>query len=88
MESYATRGTCAKIINYSVEDGILTHVDFERGCPGNLIGLSRLAEGLPVQEVINRLKGIRCGLRGTSCPDQLATALEKYLANEDFHNGE
>jgi uncharacterized protein (TIGR03905 family) len=66
-----------------VEDGILTHVDFERGCSGNLIGLSRLAEGLPAREVINRLKGIRCGLKGTSCPDQLATALEKYLTENE-----
>jgi uncharacterized protein (TIGR03905 family) len=84
METYITHGTCSVKIDYSVQDGIVTHIHFERGCAGNTAGISRLAEGLPVKEVVRRLKGIRCGLRGTSCPDQLATAMEEYLKKNEY----
>ena len=78
MQSYTTRGTCSRQINYDVSpDGILTNVQFIGGCLGNLQAVSRLVEGKHIDEVISLLKGIQC--RGnTSCGDQLATALIKY----------
>lgn len=76
---FIPKGVCAKAIRFNVEDGKLTGVNFASGCPGNLIGISRLVEGLPVAEVVSRLKGITCGRKPTSCPDQLAKALEEYL---------
>lgn len=75
---YVTRGTCSRKILFDVEDGKLKNVKFISGCDGNLQGIGKLVEGMPVQEVIDRLKGIRCGFKATSCPDQLATALEEY----------
>ena len=75
---YVTRGTCSRKILFDVEDGKLKNVKFISGCDGNLQGIGKLVEGMPVQEVIDRLKGIRCGFKVTSCPDQLATALEEY----------
>ena len=76
MKKYTTRGVCSKEIFFEIKDGIVTDVSFTSGCSGNLQGLSRLVEGMPVQEVIKRLKGIHCGSKSTSCPDQLAQALE------------
>ena len=78
MEQYRTRGTCSRQITFEVQDGIVRNVQFEGGCNGNTQGVSRLVEGMPVQEVIDRLEGIRCGFRSTSCPDQLAKALRVY----------
>lgn len=78
---YKTRGTCSQMISFDVNDGILSNVSFIGGCNGNLQGISRLVEGQPVDEVIERLEGIRCGFRPTSCPDQLATALKQYRAS-------
>ena len=72
---YQTQGTCITDIELQVEDGILKEVYFEGGCNGNLQGISRLVKGMPVDEVIRRLEGIRCGYRPTSCPDQLCRAL-------------
>lgn len=77
METYQTAGVCAKQITFDVEDGILKNVHFVNGCPGNLAAISKLVEGMPVKEVIERLRGIRCGVKPTSCGDQLAQALEK-----------
>lgn len=77
MTTYQTSGVCAKQIIFDVENGILKNVKFENGCPGNLQAISKLVEGMPVEEVIERLKGIRCGAKPTSCGDQLAQALEK-----------
>jgi uncharacterized protein (TIGR03905 family) len=68
------------MIHMDIEDGILKSVQFDNGCDGNLTGISKLVEGMEVNEVIKRLKGIPCGTRRTSCPDQLARALEKQLA--------
>lgn len=73
---YQTTGVCSRAIKIETEGGIVRSVRFEGGCQGNTLGVSRLAEGLPVAEVIARLRGIDCGGKGTSCPDQLARALE------------
>lgn len=75
--TYKTQGVCAREIEITVEDGIVKKVKFLGGCGGNTQGVSRLAEGMTVEEVIEKLKGIRCGFKPTSCPDQLATALKK-----------
>ena len=72
---YKSRGTCASKILLDVEDGIVRSVRFIGGCNGNTQGVAKLVEGMPVDEVISRLKGIRCGMKQTSCPDQLAEAL-------------
>ena len=74
--SFTTRGVCSQQINLDVEDGIIRTVNFIGGCSGNTQGVARLAEGRSVDEVIGLLKGIRCGMKPTSCPDQLAKALE------------
>ncbi len=79
---YVPRGVCARKIVISVNDGIVTDVQIIGGCHGNSQGVAALVKGMPVTEVINRLSGIRCGYKTTSCPDQLATALKNYLANE------
>lgn len=77
---YITKGTCSREINFEVVDGKLHNVSYLGGCNGNLQGVSALVEGMEVNEAIARLKGIKCGFKQTSCPDQLATALEQYLA--------
>ncbi len=74
--SYKTKGVCSKGIQFAVEKGVLAKVRFESGCDGNLQGISRLVEGMTVAEVIQRLQGIRCNGKNTSCPDQLARALK------------
>jgi uncharacterized protein (TIGR03905 family) len=73
---YKTTGTCAQEIIFQIIDGKIYTVNFLGGCSGNLIGVSKLIEGMGVQEAIKRLKGITCGSKSTSCPDQLAQALE------------
>ena len=82
MESitYRTSGTCSREINIEVEDGKIKSVKFVGGCHGNTQGISRLVEGMPVEEVIAKLKGIKCGFKPTSCPDQLAQALKQFKA--------
>lgn len=77
---YKTRGTCASKIILEIEDGIVADVRFIGGCSGNTQGVSTLAKGLPVDSVIKKLKGIKCGMKPTSCPDQLATALMEAKA--------
>lgn len=77
MYQYRTQGTCSRGITFDIEDGIVHNVRFEGGCSGNTQGVARLAEGRPVQEVIDLLSGIRCGFKPTSCPDQLARALRE-----------
>ncbi len=74
--SYKTNGVCSRNIHIEVENGIVKSVRFEGGCNGNTKGLSALVEGMKVEDVIERLQGIRCGFKSTSCPDQLAKALE------------
>ena len=77
---YKTSGTCSSAINLEVEGDIIKSVSFTGGCNGNLQGISRLVEGMKVEDAISRLKGIRCGFKNTSCPDQLARALESLEA--------
>ncbi len=77
--TYKTNGVCARQIEITVENDIVTKAKFLGGCAGNTQGVSRLVEGLPVEQVISKLKGIRCGFKATSCPDQLATALSQYM---------
>ena len=74
---YKTKGTCSSEIEFEVENGILTDIHFVGGCQGNTQGLSKLLVGMEVQDAIQRLEGIDCRERGTSCPDQLAQALKK-----------
>lgn len=76
---YQTRGTCASAIDIEVVDGLIESVKFTGGCHGNLQGISALVKGKTPEEVISCLKGIRCGMKNTSCPDQLAQALESML---------
>ena len=76
---YTTSGVCSREIEFEVVDGKLHNVKYLGGCNGNLKGVGALVEGMDVHEAISRLKGIKCGMKDTSCPDQLATALEKYL---------
>ena len=80
--NYRTRGTCSRAIDLTIENGIITHVAFTGGCNGNLKGIGKLVEGMDVDEVISRLDGIRCGMKPTSCPDQLAQALKQYKASQ------
>lgn len=74
---YKTKGTCSQLISFEIEDGKVKNVQFLGGCNGNLKGISILVEGLPVDEVISKIDGIRCGMKQTSCPDQLAQALKE-----------
>lgn len=74
---YTPKGVCSRKMVFEIEDGILTDVKITGGCNGNLKGISMLVKGMPVDEVIKRLEGINCGMKGTSCPDQLARALKE-----------
>ena len=78
--TYRTRGTWSQQILFDVDGKTVRNIEFIGGCNGNLQGIGRLVEGMPVDEVISRLRGIRCGYKPTSCPDQLATALEQAKA--------
>ena len=76
---YQTKGTCSSAIDIELKDGLIDSVKFTGGCNGNLQGISALVKGLAPEEAISRLKGIRCGFKSTSCPDQLARALETMI---------
>ena len=78
---YKTKGTCSQRIFFEIEDNKLKNVQFLGGCNGNLKGLGSLVEGMDVYDVISKLEGIRCGMKATSCPDQLAAALKEALKN-------
>ena len=77
---YKTKGTCSTSIDVELKDGVIDSVKFTGGCYGNLQGISALVKGMKPEEAISRLKGIRCGFKPTSCPDQLAHALEEMIA--------
>lgn len=81
--TYRTKGTCSRSITFDIEDGVVRNVRFEGGCNGNLKGIGAIVDGMKVEDVIDRLSGIRCGFKSTSCPDQLAQALM-----EATHNGQ
>ncbi len=78
--TYKTSGVCSREISFDVVDGRVYNVSYVGGCNGNLQGIGRLVEGLSVEEVIDKLEGIHCGGRPTSCPDQLSRALKQYIA--------
>lgn len=76
---YQPKGVCSTSIDIELDNGIIRHVAFTGGCNGNLQGISRLVEGMKAEDAIDRLKGIHCGFKPTSCPDQLAKALESMI---------
>ena len=78
--TYITKGVCSRKIDIEVNDGIVTSVKFIGGCAGNTQGVAALVKGMSVDEAIERLSGIRCGFKSTSCPDQLAEALKQLKA--------
>ncbi len=77
--TYKTKGVCAQLITFDLEDGIVSNIKFLGGCSGNTQGVAKLAEGMKAEELIEKLSGIRCGFKGTSCPDQLAKAVASKL---------
>lgn len=79
--TYSTKGVCSRKIYVTVEDNVVKDVKFEGGCAGNTKGVAALCVGMTVDEVIERLEGIRCNFKPTSCPDQLAKALKEYKEN-------
>ena len=78
--TYKPQGVCSYEMKIEVDGDTIKKVTIEGGCAGNTVGVSRLVEGMKIDEAIKRLKGIQCGYRGTSCPDQLAIALEEIKA--------
>ena len=80
---YKTQGTCSRLIEIEIENGVIGDVSFVGGCNGKLQGISALIRGQKPENVIKRLEGIRCGAKPTSCPDQLATALKTIIAQND-----
>lgn len=77
---YITKGTCSRKVILDIENDIITDCHFVAGCPGNTLGVATLVKGMSAEEAISKLKGIKCGSKSTSCPDQLARALEEALA--------
>lgn len=75
--TYVPKGVCSRLMRIEAEDGVIKSVEVVGGCNGNLQGISRLVEGMRVDEAISRMEGINCGGKGTSCPDQLAQALKQ-----------
>lgn len=82
MYTYSTKGVCSREINFELEDNKVKNISFTGGCDGNLKGLCSLAEGMEVEAVIEKLKGISCGPRSTSCPDQLSKALKDAISKK------
>ncbi len=76
---YRPKGVCSQKINFDIIDNKVRNVSFVGGCNGNLQGISRLIEGMDVDEAISRIEGIRCGFKSTSCPDQLSRALKEAV---------
>lgn len=79
---YKPSGVCSQGIDFELEDGIIKEVRFTGGCSGNTQGVAALIQGMRAEEAVRRLKGLKCGFRSTSCPDQLAKALEAALASQ------
>ena len=80
--TYEPQGVCSRFIEIEIENNIIRNIKFYGGCNGNLTGISSLCVGMDVNDVIKRLKGIPCGAKSTSCPDQLATCLVEYLKRQ------
>ena len=81
--TYRPRGVCSQLMEIETENGVLKRFTVMGGCDGNLQGIARLVQGMPVDQVIQRLEGIRCGFKDTSCPDQLARALKAMQAEAE-----
>ncbi|MCI8342520.1 MAG: TIGR03905 family TSCPD domain-containing protein [Firmicutes bacterium] len=79
--SFKPTGICAREINFDVRDGKVRDVEFVGGCDGNQTGIESLVDGMDIDDVIKKLRGIKCGQKCSSCPDQLAEALEKFKAS-------
>lgn len=79
---YMTKGTCSRSIDFDLDNGVVRNIRFTGGCNGNLKGISALVDGMKAEDAISKLKGITCGMKNTSCPDQLSKALEAALAGE------
>ena len=80
--TYRPKGVCSQLMTVCVENGVIEKVEVKGGCSGNLQGISRLLVGMKAEEAIEKLEGIRCGFKNTSCPDQLAKALRQCMKNE------
>ena len=80
--SYRPQGTCSKLMTFELQDGVIKKLEVIGGCSGNLQGMARLVEGMRAEDAIKKLRGIRCGFKSTSCPDQFAIALEQALAKK------
>ena len=80
--SFTPRGVCASRIEFELEDGIVRNLRFTNGCDGNAKGIGRLAEGMPAAALIEKLSGVDCGGRGTSCPEQLTLAMRAALKRQ------
>ncbi len=76
---YKTKGTCSRAVIVDVEDGVITDCQFVGGCSGNTQGVASLVKGMKVEDAVSKIKGIKCGMKSTSCPDQLAIALEEAV---------
>lgn len=76
---YKTKGTCSRAVIVDIEDGVITDCAFVGGCSGNTQGVASLVKGMRVDEAVAKIKGIKCGMKSTSCPDQLALALEEAV---------
>ena len=79
MYTFVPNGICSKEIKFSIQDGVVKDVVFMGGCSGNLQGISKLIDGMNANDAVTKLRGITCGMKETSCPDQLAIALEEAL---------
>lgn len=76
---YQPKGVCCKLMQFRVKDGIIQDIEFVGGCNGNLSGIGILVKGMNVKDIVEKLKGLPCGVRPTSCPDQLTKGIEAYL---------
>lgn len=76
---YKPEGVCSREMIFEMENGVIKSLNIVGGCDGNRKGIAKLVEGMKIEDVIEKLKGIECGYKGTSCPDQLSIALEKYI---------
>ena len=83
---YKTRGTCSRMIILDIEDGVVTDCSFVGGCAGNTAGVASLVKGMKTADVVAKLKGIKCGFKPTSCPDQLARAIEEAISSASEKN--
>ena len=80
--TYIPKGVCSRKMKVDVEDGVIRSVEIMGGCSGNLQGISRLVQGMPAEEAIQRLEGVKCGYKDTSCPDQLSIALREAIQQQ------